>query len=111
MSTVLRGARRNRSRVRTSDEDVPRPPCATCGAGASCVMSVEVQDLVLERDSGVRSVPYWNKSYKGTVASIEVRLCAGCLQKNVRLTTQVAVEVVKKAPKETRGFGNEEGDT
>ncbi len=87
---------KSRKRVRVDESSVPRPPCATCGAGAICTMELEVRDLVLERDSGVGSVPYWTPSYKNLLASITIRLCGECVQNNVKVQTTVRAEVTKE---------------
>lgn len=70
-----------------------RPPCAVCAGPATCVMSLDVRDLVLDRDSGVGTRPYWTTSYKTQVSSVEMRLCAACVTRHVKVAVAVEAKV------------------
>jgi len=83
--------------TRVKESDGPeRPPCATCAAPATCVMSLDVRDLVLDRDSGVRSSAYWTTSYKTLVSSVEMRLCAACVASHVKVSLSVEAKVTSR---------------
>lgn len=90
-----RSVGKTQSRVKVDEHAPARPPCATCGHEATCVLSLDVRDLVLERDSGVHSAPYWTSSYKSVVVDISTRLCAECVRAYVKVSMNVRAEVVK----------------
>jgi len=82
-----------------TEEDVPRPPCA-CGKPATDRVEIKVQRLVLEREAGVSSQPYWSPSYRYTRVSVEALICEDCLKRNITvgLTVSASVEKAKPVP-------------
>lgn len=80
-------------RALSLEDETPRPPCATCGGPATCVLQVEIRDLHLERDSGTRSAPYWTPSWKSVRTHVTVRLCQKCTAENVKVRAAVTAEV------------------
>jgi len=70
----------------------PRPPCGTCGEPATHRVSVAVEPLVLDRDAGTRSVPYWTTNYRGATR-IETNLCGECVRKSVIVKVSAATFV------------------
>jgi len=82
-----------RSTRMKESEGPERPPCAMCGEPATCVMSLDVRDLILDRDSGVGSRAYWTTSYKTPSSSIEMRLCSSCVGSYVKVSVAVDAKV------------------
>jgi len=82
-----------RQRRLLPDAEPPRPPCASCGAPATCEAELVLRDLVLERDAGVRSRPYWSSDYKAQRARVATRLCDACVSANVRIATSIVCDL------------------
>lgn len=83
---------------RVREDDVPRPPCSTCGAPATHQMKLECLVLRLQRDAGLRSEPYWTPHYsEGT--SISALVCGTCLQASVKISVAVTANVDKAKEK------------
>jgi len=82
-------------RTAGAGQDPKRPACATCGKSADSEFTLEVHSLVVDRDAGVRSSPYWTTSYRTPKVKISMLLCDPCVSKNVNVTTAVQVEVAQ----------------
>ena len=78
-----------RRRAADPATETPRPPCSSCGEPATCVVTVSVQDLALEREAGVRSVAYWTPSFRADRVRVSNRLCEKCFQSSVKVETSV----------------------
>lgn len=75
-----------------AEAETPRPPCSGCGKPATQEVVVETHPLVLERDAGVRSQPYWKGSYHGS-CRITTMLCDGCMKSSVKVELTVAATI------------------
>ena len=82
---------------RKQEDDVPRPPCA-CGKPATDRLELKVNRLVLERDAGVKSQPYWAPSYRYTRVSVEALICGDCLARDIKIGLTVSATVEKGKP-------------
>lgn len=76
------------------ENDVPRPACGVCGNPAGFQVDLQIRELELERDAGVKSQPYWMASYRRIVQSVSTTLCKECLGIRVNVTLDVAATVV-----------------
>ena len=78
-------------------EEVPRPSCSACGEPAHHRVEIVVQELVLERDAGMRARPYWAPSYRGGPnTSIATIMCAACLRRHVTVSVAATAVVEKR---------------
>lgn len=71
--------------------DPPRPLCM-CGSPGHFQVSIEVQELKLERDAGIASRPYWLASHRSGTR-IETIMCAACVKANVSLSLTATASV------------------
>lgn len=76
-------------------KEPPRPLCS-CGEPGVFQVHIDVQELVLDRDSGISSRPYWTVKYR-TGTRIETIMCQNCLRANVQLQV-VATAKIEKVP-------------
>jgi hypothetical protein len=76
-------------------EEVPRPGCSACGAPAHHRVEITVQELVLERDAGIRARPYWSPSYRTASTCIMTLMCTVCLRRHVTITVAASAAVEK----------------
>ncbi len=79
---------------RVEKNDVPRPACGVCGNPAGFQVDLQIRELELERDAGVKSQLYWMASYRRTIQSVSMTLCKECLGVRVNVTLDVAATVV-----------------
>lgn len=73
----------------------PARPLCMCGSPGAFQVQIEVQELVLDRDAGISSRPYWIAKYR-TGTKIESIMCQKCVRANVQLQI-VATAKVEKA--------------
>ena len=94
--TVILGLEEKGENMRKSqkESDVPRPACGVCGGLAGFQVDLQIRELELERDGGMKSQPYWMPSYRRTVQSVATTLCKDCLAVRVNVTLDVAATVV-----------------
>ena len=78
-------------------KNLPEParPLCMCGSPGAFQVQIEVQELMLERDAGIASRPYWTAKYR-TGTKIESIMCQQCVRANVQLQI-VATAKVEKA--------------
>ena len=72
----------------------PRPLCA-CGSPGAFQVQIDVQELVLDRDSGISARAYWTAKYR-TGTRIETIMCQSCVRSSVQIQV-VATAKVEKA--------------
>jgi len=75
--------------------DVPRPLCGCGKHPATHQVHLTVQRLVLERESGVHSEPYWAPSYRPAHTSITSMVCDECLGSRINVTVAVDATMAK----------------
>jgi hypothetical protein len=73
--------------------DPPRPLCM-CGSPGAFQVQIDVQELVLDRDAGISSRPYWTAKYR-TGTKIESIMCMGCVKANVQLSVVASAKLEK----------------
>ena len=80
-----------------SKKDQPEParPLCMCGSPGAFQVQIEVQELMLERDAGISSRPYWTAKYR-TGTKIESIMCQACVRSSVQIQV-VATAKVEKA--------------
>lgn len=83
--------------MKKKDQPEPARPLCICGSPGAFQIQIDVQELVLERDAGIASRPYWAAKYRSGT-KIESLMCQKCLQANVQLQV-VATAKVEKAHK------------
>jgi hypothetical protein len=81
-----------------AEEDVPRPSCG-CGSPATHQIDITVRRLVLDRDAGPYTAPYWTPSYKATSQSVSAMVCEGCHRRDINITLSVSAAVEKATQK------------
>ncbi len=77
------------------DRPDPARPLCMCGSPGAFLVTIDVQELVLDRDAGMSSRPYWTAKYR-TGTRIESIMCQGCVRSNVQLQV-VATAKLEKA--------------
>lgn len=78
---------------KTERPDPPRPLCM-CGGAGSFLVTIDVQELVLDRDAGISSRPYWTAKYR-TGTRIEGIMCSDCVKRNVQVQISASAKVEK----------------
>lgn len=74
--------------------EIQAPPCAVCATAPAVVEArIEVRGLVLDRDAGMKSRPYWRPDYQAIRASASCWLCSSCLASQVNVSTSMRVEL------------------
>ena len=86
------------ARARDPEDEVPRPLCGCGKHPATHQVKLSVQRLELDRESGVRSRPYWSASFRGAHTNIEALVCDECLSSKINLTVAVDATVEKAKP-------------
>ena len=71
----------------------PRPLCM-CGAPGAFQVQIDVQELILDRDAGISSRPYWTAKYR-TGTRIEAIMCQTCVRSNVQVQVVASAKVEK----------------
>ena len=79
---------------RGKDQPEPARPLCMCGSPGAFLVQIDVQELVLDRDAGISSRPYWSAKYR-TGTRIESIMCQKCVRSNVKLEVSVAATVEK----------------
>jgi len=77
------------------DQPEPARPLCMCGSPGAFLVQIDVQQLVLDREAGISSRPYWSAKYR-TGTRIESIMCQACVRSNVQLQV-VATAKVEKA--------------
>lgn len=83
------------------DETTPRPLCGCGKYRATHQVQLTVRRLMLDRDAGAHSSPYWAASWKGAAhTSIEALVCDECLGSriNVAVAVDATMAQAKKGP-------------
>lgn len=83
------------------EEAFPRPLCGCGKNSATHSVHLAVRRLTLDRESGVRSEPYWTAAWKGAPhTSIETLVCDDCLGSRINVAIAVDATMVqaKKGP-------------
>ena len=75
--------------------DPPRPLCM-CGEPGAFQVQIDVQELVLDREAGISSRPYWTAKYR-TGTRIESIMCQKCVRSNVSVQVVASAKVEKGA--------------
>ena len=77
-------------------KNVPEParPLCMCGQPGAFQVQIDVQELVLDRDAGISSRPYWTAKYR-TGTRIESIMCQGCVRSNVQVQVVASAKVEK----------------
>jgi hypothetical protein len=82
--------------MKKAREDRPEPPrpLCMCGEPGAFQVQIDIEELVLDRDAGISSRPYWRAKYQtGTkIASI---MCGKCVRANVQLQVVASAKVEK----------------
>ena len=78
-------------------KEEPARPLCVCGSPGAFQVQIHVQELVLDRDAGISSRPYWSAKYR-TGTWIETIMCQACVRANVQLQVS-AVAKFEKATK------------
>jgi hypothetical protein len=73
--------------------DPPRPLCM-CGEPGAFQVQIDVQELILDRDAGISSRPYWTAKYR-TGTRIEAIMCQKCLRSNVNVQVVASAKIEK----------------
>lgn len=73
--------------------DPPRPLCV-CGSPGAFQVQIDVQELVLDREAGISSRPYWTAKYR-TGTRIEAIMCQKCVQASVQLQVVASAKIEK----------------
>jgi hypothetical protein len=73
--------------------DPPRPLCM-CGEPGAFQVQIDVQELILDRDVGISSRPYWTAKYR-TGTRIEAIMCQKCLRSNVNVQVVASAKIEK----------------
>ena len=73
--------------------DPPRPLCM-CGEPGAFQVQIDVQELVLDREAGISSRPYWTAKYR-TGTRIEAIMCQKCVRANVSVQVVASAKVEK----------------
>ena len=71
--------------------DPPRPLCM-CGEPGAFQVQIDVQELVLDREAGISSRPYWTAKYR-TGTRIESIMCQKCVRSNVNVQVVASAKV------------------
>lgn len=58
------------------------------------LVTIDVQELVLDRDAGMSSRPYWSPKYR-TGTRIEAVMCQGCVKSNIQLQVVASAKIEK----------------
>jgi hypothetical protein len=79
-------------------KDIPEParPICMCGNPGAFHVQIEVTQLVLDRDAGMASRPYWTPKYR-TGSRIESIMCQSCVRSNVKLQVTASAHLEKAA--------------
>jgi len=82
--------------MKRAKEEKPAParPLCSCGSPGAFLVQIDVQELVLDRDAGISSRPYWSAKYR-TGTRIESIMCKDCVRANVQLQILVTAKVEK----------------
>jgi len=85
--------------MKKKDQPEPSRPLCMCGSPGAFQIQIDVQELVLERDAGIASRPYWTAKFRSGT-KIETIMCQQCLRANVQLQVVATAKVEKdhKAP-------------
>lgn len=82
-------------------KDLPEPPrpLCMCGAPGAFLTTIDVQELVLDRDAGLSARAYWTAKYR-TGTRIEAIMCQTCVRSNVQIqvTASAKVENAREVP-------------
>lgn len=78
---------------RKDQPEPPRPLCM-CGSPGAFQVQIDVQELVLDREAGISSRPYWTSKYR-TGTRIETIMCQKCLKANVQLQVVASAKLEK----------------
>ena len=65
-----------------------------CGAPGAFQVQIDVQELVLDREAGITSRPYWTAKYR-TGTRIESIMCQSCVKSNVQFQVAATAKVEK----------------
>ena len=79
---------------KSKDQSDPVRPLCVCGSPGAFLMQIEVQELVLDRDAGIASRPYWSLRYRSGTR-IESIMCQACVRANVRLQVSAVAKFEK----------------
>jgi hypothetical protein len=71
----------------------PRPLCM-CGGPGAFKVEIDVQELVLDREAGISSRPYWSAKYR-TGTRIESIMCQSCVRSNVQVQVVASAKLEK----------------
>ena len=80
--------------MKTKDRPEPARPLCACGSPGAFLVEIDIQELVLDRDAGISSRPYWKTGYR-TGTKIESIMCQKCVQSNVQLQISATAKVEK----------------
>jgi hypothetical protein len=72
----------------------PARPLCMCGSPGTFLVQIDVQELVLDRDAGISSRPYWSAKYR-TGTRIESIMCQKCVRSNVQLQVSAVAKLEK----------------
>jgi hypothetical protein len=65
-----------------------------CGAPGAFQVQIDVQELILDRDAGISSRPYWTAKYR-TGTRIESIMCQTCVRSNVQVQVVASAKIEK----------------
>lgn len=82
-------------KFRDLQPDPDRPLCM-CGNPGAFQVQIDVQELVLDREAGISSRPYWTAKYR-TGTRIEAIMCQKCVRSNVQVQISATAKVEKAA--------------
>jgi hypothetical protein len=76
------------------DQSDPVRPLCMCGSPGAFLVQIEVQELVLDREAGIASRPYWSPKYRSGTR-IESIMCPACVRANVQLQVSAVAKFEK----------------
>jgi hypothetical protein len=69
-----------------------RPQCMSCGAPGDFEITLEVKELLLERDAGITARPYWKPDYRSG-SKLQTVVCASCKSQHVAITLSASATI------------------
>jgi len=76
------------------DQPEPARPLCMCGSPGAFQVQIDVQELVLDREAGISSRPYWTAKYR-TGTRIESIMCGQCVRANVQIQVAASAKIEK----------------
>lgn len=84
---------------KAKDQPEPARPLCMCGSPGAFLVQIEVDELVLDREAGISSRPYWTTKYRNGT-KIQTVMCQKCVRANVQIQVAATakLETATEAP-------------